>query len=150
MKMILLVLSLILILTGCNSDKMNVKVCSYKDNATDAEIDIEAYYISSSEEVQRIIVEMRQIFPKEAVKGMNEEKMVSTLQSMLVSSIGEETAMDIEYNTKKREAYIKINFLTENMEESKLAGFNLKKDRRISSFVSKFKALGYCCKGESR
>lgn len=144
MKKLLLLLSVLFLLSACEMDQMKMKTCSYTNKEAMSTVDISAYY--TEENVPKIVLELTQQFDKETIKSMGKERLMKIVQNAIVSTSGEGTTMDVEFNDKSRKVYVKITMFTEDMGEEQLESFNLHEHKDIAKFVKKFKSLGYTCK----
>ena len=121
MKKILLVVCLFTLLTGCEIDKMKMKTCSYNNASTQSHVDITAFY--TNDNVPKIVVEMKQRFEESIASKMSGEKIEGMVRNSMLSTIGDEVQMEMEYDDKKKEVYVKVTLFTKDMEEEELKIF---------------------------
>ena len=144
MKKILVVLCLACMLCACEVDKMKVKTCSYTNSEAMSKVNISAYY--TSEDIPKIIVEMTQQYEDEIAKTLGEEKIVRMVQNAIVTTIGNDIQIEVEYDEKKQKIYVKMTMFTEDMQDDELKSLNLHKSKKIKNFVKHMESLNYKCK----
>ena len=140
----IIVLIMICMLFGCEVDRMKVETCTFKNPEIQSDVKISAYH--DERQVDKIVVELRKQFDLDIIKKYGHEKIKQSVKNSLHSTIGEDTAMELEFDEKESSIYVKITMLTKDMNSMELESFNLDDSKAIKNFVEEFESLGYSCK----